>query len=163
MHRPSLGRHTASLTRPKKLFFCWSYAKPAVCLWHHTLNPLWSVSGQTLLAPAVFNCLFVSFTGYSLLRAPPREWIFADTTVFTPAARAAVLRLWGDLTVEKRLLQEPYFCRIVQITPYFFCKKSNKAYRQVCNIHIYIISAKTKLGILLQKISNFSIFNGRKD
>ena len=44
-------------------------------------------------------CLFISFTGYSLLRAPPKEWIFACTTVFTPASRAAVLRLWGESLV----------------------------------------------------------------
>ena len=43
-------------------------------------------------------CLFSSITGYSLLRAPPREWIFACTAVCTPVARAVVLRLRGDLT-----------------------------------------------------------------
>ena len=40
--------------------------------------------------------LFVSITGYSLLRATPREWIFACTAVCTPASRAVVLRLRGD-------------------------------------------------------------------
>ena len=44
---------------------------------------------------SVCVCLFVSITGYSLLRAPPREWIFACTAVCTPASRAVVLRLRG--------------------------------------------------------------------
>ena len=41
-------------------------------------------------------CLFVSITGYSLLQAPTREWIFACTAVCTPASRAVMLRLRGD-------------------------------------------------------------------
>ena len=41
---------------------------------------------------------FVHFTGYSLLQAPLREWIFACTTVFTHASRAALLHLRGALT-----------------------------------------------------------------
>ena len=41
-------------------------------------------------------CLFVLNTGYSLLRALPRGWIFACTAVFTPASRAVVLRLRGE-------------------------------------------------------------------
>ena len=53
---------------------------------------------QFLVSSAGNLLLFVSFTGYSLLRALPREWIFACTTVFTPASRAAVLRLRGGFT-----------------------------------------------------------------
>ena len=41
----------------------------------------------------MYVCLFVLITGYPLLRAPPREWIFACTAVCTPASRAVVLRL----------------------------------------------------------------------
>ena len=48
-------------------------------------------------------CLFVLITGYSLLRAPTREWIFACTAVCTPASRAVVLRLQGDLTCMLRI------------------------------------------------------------
>ena len=40
-------------------------------------------------------CLFVLITGYSLLQAPPREWIFACMAVCTPASRAVILRLRG--------------------------------------------------------------------
>ena len=48
-------------------------------------------------------CLFVSITGYSLLRAPPKEWIFACMAVCTPVSRAVVLRLRGDLTCMLRI------------------------------------------------------------
>ena len=51
----------------------------------------------------VHRCLIVLITGYSLLRAPPREWIFACTDVCTPTSRAVVLRLWGDLTCMLRI------------------------------------------------------------
>ena len=51
----------------------------------------------------MFVCLFVLITGYSLLQAPPREWIFACTAVCTPALRAVVLRLREDLTCMLRI------------------------------------------------------------
>ena len=62
-----------------------------------------SVKVLALTVGGIFVCLFVSFTGYSLLRAPRREWIFACTTIFTPASRAAVLRLRGGLTCVLRI------------------------------------------------------------
>ena len=50
-----------------------------------------------------FVCLFLSITGYSLLQAPSREWIFVCTAVCTHSSRAVVRRLRGDLTCVLRI------------------------------------------------------------
>ena len=51
-----------------------------------------------------YFCLFVCFVHRLLTPAStPREWIFVCTTVFTPASRAANLRLRGGFTCMLRI------------------------------------------------------------
>ena len=61
---------------------------------------------KTNTKPDLVICLLLFLfliTGYSLLRAPPRERIFACTAVCTPASRAVVVRLRGDLKCMLRI------------------------------------------------------------